>query len=151
MSFRDGEAVSCPGFVTAAKAATTYIDLTSGAFLLSAAYKRRSKSSRLKAQYKTLRIKANHSLLPIPGSAHTLRLRLKWCAHLRFTLSGFVTRRRHETPRCGGTKDHENLGCSGGLKCETKLPKLSKPPKPFSCPFVTAKPFRVCRGGTAEG
>ena len=68
------------------------------AFLLSAAYKRRSKSSRLKAQYKTLRIKTNHSLLPIPGFAHTLRLRLKWCAHLRFTLSGIVTRRRHETP-----------------------------------------------------
>ena len=40
-------------------------------------------------------------------SAPASRLRLKRCVLLRFTLTGPVTRRRHQTPRCGDTKAHE--------------------------------------------
>ena len=39
-------------------------------------------------------------------SALTLRLCLKWCGHLRFTLTGFVTCRRHETALRAVTKAH---------------------------------------------
>ena len=40
-------------------------------------------------------------------SALTLMLCLKWCGHLRFTLTGFVTCRRHETALRAVTKAHE--------------------------------------------
>ena len=42
-------------------------------------------------------------------SALTLRLCLKWCGHLRFTLTGFVTCRRHETALRAVTKAHEKI------------------------------------------
>ena len=43
-------------------------------------------------------------------SALTLRLCLKWCVLLRFTLAGFVTRRRHETALRAVTKSTKIVG-----------------------------------------
>ena len=46
----------------------------------------------------------------------------------RFTLTGIVIRRRHETPRCGDTKAHEilerGLEGSGGLE-GLEIPNLN--------------------------
>ena len=43
-------------------------------------------------------------------SALTLRLCLKWCVLLSFTLTGFVTRRRHKTVLRAVTKEHKKIG-----------------------------------------
>jgi hypothetical protein len=47
-------------------------------------------------------------------SVLTLKLRLKRCVHFRFTLTGFVTCRRHETALRAVTKAHEKLGRGNG-------------------------------------